>query len=57
MKKIKNFKEFKELCSKTGTTEESIAQAEKIGFKTNLLAINPLDKNPKKFLFILQTLF
>ena len=34
-------------CSKTGTTEESIAQATKIGFKTDLLAINPLDPNQK----------
>jgi leucyl-tRNA synthetase len=42
-----NFLKFKEECSKTGTTEESIAQGEKIGFKTNLLAINPLDKNNK----------
>ena len=41
------FIKFKEKCSKTGTTEESIAQAEKIGFKTNLLAINPIDKNNK----------
>ena len=38
------FLEFKKNCSKTGTTEESIAQAEKIGFKTNLMAINPLNK-------------
>ena len=38
------FLEFKKNCSKTGTTEESIAQAEKIGFKTSLLAINPLNK-------------
>ena len=45
--KEKKFLEFKELCSKTGTTEESIAQAEKIGFKTNLLAINPLDESKK----------
>ena len=37
------FLNFKKLCSKTGTTEESIAQAEKIGFKTNLVAINPLN--------------
>ncbi len=43
--KDKGFLKFKDECSKTGTTEESIAQAEKIGFKTNLLAINPL--NPK----------
>ena len=39
----KEFIEFKNRCSKTGTTEESIAQAEKIGFKTNLIAINPFD--------------
>ena len=37
MKDDKEFKEFKEECSKTGTTEESIAQAEKIGFKTRPL--------------------
>ena len=45
--KNEEFIKFKEDCSKTGTTEESIAQAEKIGFKTKLLAINPLDKNIK----------
>jgi len=43
----KEFIKFKNKCSKTGTTEESIAQAEKIGFKTNLVAINPLNKNQK----------
>ena len=37
------FIKFKNECSKTGTTEESIANAEKIGFKTNIKAINPLD--------------
>ena len=42
--KDKKFLEFKKSCSKTGTTEESIAQAEKIGFKTNLVALNPLNK-------------
>ena len=41
------FIKFKKLCSKTGTTEESIAQAEKIGFKTNLVAVNPLDEENK----------
>jgi len=41
------FLEFKELCSKTGTTEESIAQAEKLGFKTELMAINPLNPSIK----------
>jgi len=41
--KDKEFIKFKDECSKTGTTEESIAIAEKIGFKTNLTALNPLD--------------
>ncbi len=41
------FKKFKKRCSTTGTTEESIANAEKIGFKTDLVAINPLNKNIK----------
>ena len=44
-KNNKNFLKFKDDCSKTGTTEEAIAIADKIGFKTNLTAINPL--NPK----------
>ena len=43
----KNFSEFKKKCSESGTTEESIAIAEKIGFKTDLIAINPLDKKKK----------
>ena len=42
-----NFIKFKEECSKTGTTEEAIAVGEKIGFKTNLMAINPLDESQK----------
>jgi leucyl-tRNA synthetase len=45
--KDEGFIKFKKECSKSGTTEESIAQADKIGFKTNLLAINPFDKNKK----------
>jgi len=43
----KEFQKFREECSKTGTTEESIASAEKLGFKTDMIAINPLDKNMK----------
>tara|TARA_B100000579_G_scaffold437838_2_gene469354 strand:+ start:917 stop:3454 length:2538 start_codon:yes stop_codon:yes gene_type:complete len=43
----KDFQKFKEECSKTGTTEESLAAAEKIGFKTNLLAINPFKTDEK----------
>ena len=41
------FLKFKKECSKTGTTEESIAQAEKIGFKTNLIAVHPIDEKIK----------
>ena len=41
------FIKFKEECSKTGTTEESIAQGEKIGFKTDLFALNPFNENEK----------
>ena len=43
----KEFIKFKNECSKTGTTEESIAQAKKIGFKTQLIAINPFDDTLK----------
>ena len=41
------FKKFKESCSKTGTTEEALAQAEKIGFNTNLYVDHPFIKNSK----------
>ncbi len=41
------FIRFKEECSKTGTTEEAIAVGEKIGFKTGLVAKNPLNTNEK----------
>jgi leucyl-tRNA synthetase len=46
-KNDEKFLDFKQKCSETGTTEESIANAEKIGFQTDLIAINPLDKNIK----------
>ena len=42
------FEEFKVKCSKTGTTEESIAQAEKYGFKTTLL----LDKKADEVMWL-----
>ena len=47
LEKDNKFLKFKEECSKTGTTEESIAQAEKLGFKTTLMAINPFDRSIK----------
>ena len=43
----KEFQKFREECSKTGTTEESIASAEKLGFKTDMIALNQLEKNMK----------
>jgi leucyl-tRNA synthetase len=43
-KNDQEFIEFKKKCAKTGTTEESLAKAEKIGFKTNITALNPLDE-------------
>ena len=46
-KNNEEFSKFKNICSKTGTTEEAIAVSEKIGFKTNLKAINPLNPNQK----------
>ncbi len=42
-----DFFKFKEECSKTGTTEEALAVGEKIGFKTKLKAINPLNPSQK----------
>jgi leucyl-tRNA synthetase len=46
-KNDKDFINFKKECSTTGTTEEAIANADKLGFKTNLIAINPLDNKIK----------
>ncbi len=46
---IKNpdFEEFREECSKIGTTEEALANAEKLGFKTGIFAEHPFIKNKK----------
>ncbi len=41
------FLKFREECSKTGTTEEAIAVGEKIGFRTKLNAVNPLNPDEK----------
>ena len=46
-KNDKNFIKFKEECAKTGTTEEALAVGDKIGFKTDLYAINPLNPDEK----------
>ena len=41
--KSKNFITFKLECSKMGTTEEALANAEKIGFDTGLFALHPFN--------------
>ena len=43
----KKFIKFKDECSKTGTTEEALANAEKIGFNTNMYVEHPMQKNKK----------
>ena len=43
----KEFIRFKNDCNKTGTTEEALANAEKIGFKTDLKVNHPFIKNKK----------
>ena len=43
----KNFIKFRENCNKTGTTEEAIANAEKLGFLTNFSVKHPFIKNKK----------
>ena len=48
----KEFLLFKKECSKTGTTEEALANAEKIGFNTNLYAEHPLQKDIKIPIYI-----
>ncbi len=42
-----DFKTFKEECNKTGTTEEALANAEKLGYKTNIFVEHPFIKNKK----------
>ena len=42
-----DFKKFKNNCNKTGTTEEALANAEKIGFFTNLFVKHPFIKHKK----------
>ncbi len=49
-KEFKNtgaFKKFKKECDKSGTTEEAIANAEKLGFNTGLFVKHPFIKNKK----------
>jgi len=50
--KNKDFILFKSECAKMGTTEEALANAEKIGFNTNLFAIHPFEKKTKIPIYI-----
>ena len=45
--KNKDFEKFKDKCSKIGTTEEALANAEKLGFNTELFAEHPFIKDKK----------
>ena len=45
--KDNNYNKFKEDCLKVGTTEEALANAEKIGFNTKLFAEHPFIKGKK----------
>ncbi len=45
--KNKDFLKFKKECDKTGTTEEALANAEKLGFKTGFNVQHPFIKDKK----------
>jgi len=45
LQKLPDFVQFKKKCSHVGTTEEAIANAEKIGFKTQMMAQHPFIKD------------
>jgi len=48
----KKFLDFKKECLKVGTTEEALANAEKIGYNTNLFAKHPFIENKKLPIFV-----
>ena len=50
--KNKNFITFKSECSKMGTTEEALANAEKIGFNTDFFAIHPFQSKTRLPIYI-----
>ena len=50
--KSKDFISFKSECAKMGTTEEALANAEKIGFNTDLFALHPFEKKIKIPIYI-----
>jgi len=52
LKDDREFKKFKDNCSKIGTTEEALANAEKLGFNTNLFADHPFLENKKLPIYV-----
>ena len=50
--KNKDFISFKSKCSKMGTTEEALANAEKIGFNTGLFALHPFQNKMKLPIYV-----
>ena len=52
LEKNNDFIEFKNDCLKVGTTEEALANAEKIGYNTNLTANHPFIKDKKIPIFV-----
>ncbi len=46
------YNKFKQECLKVGTTEEALANAEKIGFNTNLLAAHPFISGKKLPIYV-----
>ncbi len=44
---LNEFQNFKRECDKTGTTEEALANAEKLGFTTDIFVEHPFIKNKK----------
>jgi len=47
-----DFKKFQKECSKIGTTEEALANADKLGFDTKLFAEHPFIKNKKLPIYV-----
>ena len=52
LKESTSFKEFKNECSKIGTTEEALANAEKIGLDTKLFVEHPFIKDKKLPIYV-----
>ena len=52
LNKDSSFAAFKKECSKIGTTEEALANADKLGFKTNYFAEHPFIKDKKLPIYV-----